>query len=161
MDVFYQTVATFSFTLLGLWWGVLQLRHDEWINDPARKRLAYSVHLAFLTPGVMSLAAQVAGDVKIIWRATFVLAAVLGAIATVLLIRGSTGRETPAGWFTRFGRWLTAGLYVLVAVFAFEPTLANLFGGGMKALQVEGLLLTLLVFLGVNVAWEFLAQPKS
>ncbi len=28
-------------------------------------------------------------------------------------------------------------------------------------LQVEGLLLTVLVFLGVSVAWEFLAQPKG
>ena len=52
MEAFYQTVATFCFTLLGLWWGVLQLRHDDWVNDPARRRMAYSVHLAFVIPGL-------------------------------------------------------------------------------------------------------------
>jgi hypothetical protein len=157
MDAFYQTVASFAFTLLGIWWGVLQLRHDEWIGQPARKRMAYSVHLAFLIPGVMSLAAQTAGDVKIIWRATFLLAALLGAGANVLLIRSSAGRGGP---FARYGRWFTVALYLLVAIFAFDPTLAGLFGGDVKPLQVEGLLLTALVFLGVSLAWEYLAEDR-
>ena len=28
-DAFYQTVAGLCFTLLGLWWAVVQFRHDK------------------------------------------------------------------------------------------------------------------------------------
>ena len=116
MDVsaFYQTVATFCFTLLGLWWGVLQLRHDDWVDDVAKRRMAYSVHLAFLVPGVMALGAQTAGDIKIIWRLVFIVAGVLGIIATVYLIAGTPGQKGSAGWYGRYGRWLSALLYALV-----------------------------------------------
>ncbi len=159
MEAFYQTVATFCFTLLGLWWGVLQLRHDDWVNNPARRRMAYSVHLAFVIPGVMSLGAQTAGDIKIIWRLVFVVAGALGIIATVFLIRGTAGMGR--GWFARYGRWLAVGLYAVVVLFALVPTLIPaLFGPDVKPLQIEGLLFTVIVFLGVGLAWDFLAEPK-
>ena len=64
MDAFYQTVAAFCFTLLGLWWAVVQFRHAEWMNNLRQRRAAYSVHLSFLVPGIMSLGAMIAGDVK-------------------------------------------------------------------------------------------------
>ena len=166
MDAFYQTMATFCFTLIGLWWGVLQLRHDEWIDDHHRKRLAFTVHLSFLVPGIMSLGAQVGGDIKLIWRLTFIVAAGLGLVATVLLILsgdrqpGAPRRRPTRALFTRYGRWLIALLYAAVTVVAISPALAKPLGG-VSVLQVEGILLTLLVFLGVSVAWEFLAEPKG
>ncbi len=162
MDVnaFYQTVATFCFTLLGLWWGVLQLRHDDWVHDPARRRMAYSVHLAFVVPGVMSLGAQTAGDIKLIWRLVFIVAGLLGIIAMVFLITATTGRGAPRGWFARYGRWLAVLLYAMVVLLAFAPGLATLFSPDVKPLQIEGLLFTIIVFLGVGLAWDFLAEPK-
>ena len=33
LDSFYSTLAQASFTLLALWWVLLQIRHDEWIAD--------------------------------------------------------------------------------------------------------------------------------
>ena len=161
MEAFYQTVATFCFTLLGLWWGVLQLRHDDWVNDPARRRMAYSVHLAFVIPGVMSLGAQTAGDIRIIWRLVFIVAGLLGMAATVFLILGTQGRAAPQGWFTRYGRWLAVVMYAVVVLLALVPTLVNAaFGPDIKPLQIEGLLFTVIVFLGVGLAWDFLAEPK-
>ena len=74
MDAFYQTVAGFCFTLLGLWWAVVQFRHAEWMRDLYQRRAAYSVHLSFLVPGIMSLGAMIAGDVKILWRLVFIVA---------------------------------------------------------------------------------------
>jgi hypothetical protein len=49
----------------------------------------------------------------------------------------------------------------LIALVAAAPNLAGIFGGTLKPLQVEGLLLTLLVFVGVSVAWDFLAEPQG
>ena len=85
MDAFYQTVAAFCFTLLGLWWAVVQFRHAEWMNNLRQRRAAYSVHLSFLVPGIMSLGAMIAGDVKILWRLVFIVACGFGILAMIFL----------------------------------------------------------------------------
>jgi hypothetical protein len=163
MDAFYQTVAGFCFTLLGLWWAVVQFRHAEWMRDLYQRRAAYSVHLSFLVPGIMSLGAMIAGDVKILWRLVFIVACAFGILAMIFLTVGASaaGAKPHRGFFIRQGRWLTIALYALIAIVAAKPTLAGVFGGTLKPLQVEGLLLTLLVFVGVSVAWDFLAEPQS
>ena len=153
MDTFYQTVASFCFTLLGLWWTVTQLRYADWTANPELRRAANSVHWSFLIPGAMSLAAQVSGDAKWIWQVVFAAAGLGGAASTVFFIRGMPGK----GMFRR-ARWLVAVLYLLVAVVAWFPEMAAPLA--LKPLQVEGLILSLLVFLGAGLAWEFLTEPK-
>ena len=37
---FYKTVSSISFTLLGLWWVVVQLKYKEGAGDRARRRHA-------------------------------------------------------------------------------------------------------------------------
>jgi len=163
MDAFYQTVAAFCFTLLGLWWAVVQFRHAEWMNDLRQRRAAHSVHLSFLVPGIMSLGAMIAGDIKILWRLVFIVACGFGILAMIFLSDGaSTGvKKTHRSFFIRQGRWLTIVLYALIAIVAAKPTLVGTLGTSLKPLQVEGLLLTLLVFVGVSVAWDFLAEPSG
>jgi hypothetical protein len=163
MDAFYQTVAAFCFTLVGLWWAVVQFRHAEWMGNLRQRRAAYSVHLSFLVPGIMSLGAMIAGDIKILWRLVFMVACAFGILAMIFLSDGaSTGvKKTHRGFFIRQGRWLTIALYALIALVAARPDLAGTFGSSLKPLQVEGLLLTLLVFVGVSVAWDFLAEPQQ
>lgn len=165
VDAFYQTVAGFCFTLVGLWWAVVQFRHEEWMADPAWRRLVYSVHLSFMVPGVMSMGAMIAGDLKIIWRLVFIISCAFGIIAMIYLTamaraasRGKGGAYQ--GWFIRGGRWVTILLYALVAIVAADTDVVQILAADIKPLQVEGLLLTLLVFLGVSVAWDFLAEPK-
>src|SRR5438477_4636701 len=119
MDTFYQTVASFCFTLVGLWWGVTQLRHAEWTENVEHRRMANSVCLSFLIPGAMSLAAQVSGDAKWIWQVVFAVAGLSGAVATGFFIRGTHG----AGLF-RQARWLVGALYLGVAAFAWFPEMA-------------------------------------
>jgi hypothetical protein len=159
MDAFYQTMSGFCFTLMGLWWAVVQFRHDEWMDDPNQRRLAYSIHLSFLLPGLMSLVAMAAGDVKLIWQAAFALAGLLGAVAmTLFMLR--TNLQNVHGWVIRRARWLVIALYILVALFAVNPSVAQA-AVGLKPLQLEGLVLSLLVLLGVSCAWDLLAEPKS
>ena len=163
MDAFYQTVSGFCFTLLGLWWAVVQFRHAEWMSELRQRRVAYSVHLSFLIPGIMSLGAMIAGDIKILWRLVFIVACAFGIMAMFFLtVRSPAGSgKAYHGFFIRQGRWLTILLYALIALVAAVPSLAGVFGGSLKPLQVEGLLLTLLVFVGVSVAWDFLAEPQG
>jgi hypothetical protein len=165
-DAFYQTMAAFCFTLVGLWWAVVQFRHEEWMADPAWRRLVHSVHFSFLVPGVMSLAAIIAGDIKLIWRLAFILSCAFAIIALLYLTskaRAASGGKGKAyrGWFIDEGRWVTILLYALIAVVAANTDLVKFIGLDIKPLQIEGLLLTLLVFLGASVAWDFLAESKA
>jgi len=47
-----------------------------------------------------------------------------------------------------------------MAIIAAAPDLSLLFAPELKPLQIEGLLLTLLVFLGASLAWSALMAPK-
>ncbi|HZY41572.1 MAG TPA: hypothetical protein VFF59_06190 [Anaerolineae bacterium] len=160
MEAFYQTVATLCFTLLGLWWGVVQFRHADWMGDPNWRRMAYSVQLSLIVPGAMSLGAQTAGEVKIIWRLVFVVTCGLGIVAQVYLSQAARGR-TYRGWFLRNGRWLMAAVYAVIAVVAFVPEIAQSIDPKLTALQVEALLLTVVVFLSVSFVWDLLAEPRE
>jgi hypothetical protein len=158
-DAFYQTVAGLCFTLLGLWWAVVQFRHDEWMSDLPHRRVAYSVHLSFLVPGIMSLGALTMGDIKLIWRLVFISASVFGLAAMLFLI--TSGMAATGGRLVSLGRWLSVLIYALVAIIAAAPNLTQLFAAELKPLQVEGLLLTLLVFVGASLAWSVLMAPKQ
>ncbi|MCC7162004.1 MAG: hypothetical protein IT331_05900 [Anaerolineae bacterium] len=158
MDSFYATVTTFSFTLLGLWWGVVQLRHHEWMTDPARRRMVQSIYWALLVPAIMSLGAQIAPEIRIVWQSVFVTASVGGIIATIFSMRAATGAPW-RGFFTGTGRWLTIALYVLILLTALFPQTFSLVG--LTGLQGESIWVTLLVFLGVMLAWEGLTAPGT
>ncbi len=160
LETFYTTVASLCFALLGLWWVVVQFKHDQWMVDPAKRRMAHDLSLYFILPGMMSLVSLLAGEVKILWRIGFGAAAILGAFETVAILlsnRGGASLLTPS----QIGRWAVVALYVLIAVFAIDPSLAQTLGLGLKAIEVEGILISLLIFLGVNFVWAFFAEPIS
>lgn len=158
VDSFYSTTSQISFTLLGFWWAVVQFRYEDWSGNPARRRMAHVVSLLFLLPGVMSLMSMLAGDVKIIWRAVFGLAGLLGLVATTLIVTG-TKDSVSRPWLRAGSLFVAAPLYLLVTIFALAPELAVSLTG-LQPLQLEGILLTLLVFLGVNLAWFLFWEGK-
>ncbi len=84
VETFYTTVSSISFTLLGLWWVVVQGR-ETWRMNPARRRMAYVVSLHFVLPGVMSILALVAPEPdrgeRWVWS---MLAALLANAVTLL-----------------------------------------------------------------------------
>ncbi|MDR7276597.1 hypothetical protein [Catenuloplanes atrovinosus] len=151
MDVgqFYAAVAGINFTLLGLWWVAVTERRQLREGGPRVRRMAYTVSLQFLIPGALSLLAQVAPNVPAFWRSAFALAGLLGALS-ILLLSPSVARENE---MTRRGalllRVVGIPLYLLIAVWALVP-----FDGlPLTALQIEGIMLALLVFLGAHTAW--------
>jgi hypothetical protein len=103
----------------------------------------------------MGLFAQVGGTANpAVWRISFVLFAVLGAAATVLVL--DTAARRGGGLIPRL-RWVVVGLYGLVAGVGVAPRVANEIG--LSGLQAEALFLVLLVAVGHGLAWSFLSRP--
>ena len=115
MDIstFYALFSATCFTLLGLWWNVLQLNPD-WIGVDNERKAVGGVYLTFLLPALMGLFAQVGGaETPTIWRVSFVAVAVVGCFSTLKLLRllrTSSDKQPRAKYFA------TLGIYLLVAV---------------------------------------------
>jgi len=155
MDIstFYAVTAATCFTLVGLWWSVVK-DHREWLADEATKRMAGGVYASFLIPALMSMGAQVGGEGTIIWNLVFVVAGVAGIRYTTQLIK-KTKSAGANGPFSR-NRWALPLLYGIVIFFAIFPRVAGIVG--LKALQVEGLLLCILILIAHMLAWEFMSN---
>lgn len=146
METFYATMSSFCFTLVGLWWTVVQFRFDAWMTTPRYRRMVHSIQLAFLIPGGMSLGALLSGEHQLIWRSVFSVASISGMIAT-----GMAWSLQP-GWRWQLEQGGMLLLYGLIFVVAIAPPEAAL-SLNLAPLQVAGLLLAVLVVLGANLAW--------
>ena len=159
-EVFYQTVAQLAFTLLGLWWLVLQTKYNEWIHSQTRRRMATNITLYFLLPGSMSLLALLATTSRLLWQVAFILAALIGAVATVFFLRAAHASQWRNPWSLRIvtaASSLGLALYALVIVVALLPDLFRAMG--TTPLTVAGVAVTLLVIVGVTLAWTYFIEP--
>jgi hypothetical protein len=147
-ESFYSTVAQASFTLLGLWWVILQIRHGPWMRDPRVRRAVYDISLYFLLPGMMSLFALLAADVSEIWRISFAVAGVVGALESALSILHTRGHDSPSR-IIDLGNWVSLLLYPAVAAVAIRRTIPVEIGIQLSPLAAEGILVGLLLGLGV------------
>src|SRR5258705_4198188 len=87
LETFYQTVAQLSFTLLGLWFLVLQTKYQEWIGSPTDRRMVTSIALYFFVPGGMSLFALLSAPSLAVWRAAFAVAGWVRTVAVAVFPR--------------------------------------------------------------------------
>jgi peptidoglycan/LPS O-acetylase OafA/YrhL len=87
---FYTAFSALRFTLLGLWLMVVQSRLSEWQASPAHRRRSYGVALHFSLPGIMSLLALIDPGSKPLWRTSFAVVAIGGAVVMVA-VRGLSG----------------------------------------------------------------------
>jgi hypothetical protein len=160
IDAFYSVVSGINFTLLGLWWVAIKDRADIGGGDPAGRRMAYIVSLQFLIPGTVSLLSQVAPDKPLIWRLSFTIAGLVGAVG-ILLLTPSFAQATGQRLVASLLRWVGVPLYALIALVAAIPPLGRALTGYLTPLQVEAILLCLLVFLGVQAAWVVAMAPRA
>ena len=156
---FYATTSAVSFTLLGFWWVVVQFRHEEMTQDRGRRRLAFVVSLHFILPGLMSLGALLTADAPLVWRLTFGVAGITGMIAVIVASRGI---PDPTGAIAAIGRFelVAFPLYAIITLVAIRPDLVRT-AVGIEPLQVEGTVMTLLVFLGIIFAWALFTEPHA
>ena len=159
-EVFYQTVAQLSLTLLGLWWLVLQTKYSEWIHDRLRRRMATNITLYFLLPGSMSLLALLATNSRLLWQVSFIIAAVIGGVTAVLFLRDalkSPWRNPMSIRVISLASGLGVALYILVIIVALAPDLFRAMGA--TPLTLAGVGVTLLVIVGVTLAWTYFVEP--
>lgn len=155
MDVstFYALFSATCFTLLGLWWSVVQ-RHEEWLRDPGLRSVVGGVYLAFLLPALMGLFAQVGGTgTPAIWRTSFVVVAAVGCVSTLRLLRAQGEAAVVTGPLMRH-QWLVAVVYGLVALIGAVPELVSPLQ--VAPIQAEAILLILLVVMAHGLVWEFM-----
>jgi len=156
---FYGVVSAINFTLLGLWWVAVKDRAERIGETESSRRVAYLVSLQFVIPGTVSLLAQVAPDTPMVWRSSFAVAGLVGAVGIALLardIRATTAAKVAPALFLVIG----VPIYLLVIAVALFPE--GFTGGGFRPIQAEATLVTLLVFLGVQEAWVVsMTPPKS
>ena len=151
---FYSLMAITCFTLVGLWWTVVE-RHPRWKADRTARRLAGGIYLSFLLPGLMSTFAQVDGGNPLVWRTSFGVAALVGLVNTWPLL--GLDRGAVRGPFRRF-RWLVCVIYLLIIVLAVFPVLGAVTGG--TPLRAASIALILLVVMAHGLAWEFMMEPE-
>jgi hypothetical protein len=149
---FYISFSAVCFTLLGLWLIVVQTRHSEWRGSAVHRRRAYGVALHFSLPGLMSLLALVNPGSSALWRTSFAIVAIGGAVV-LIAVRG------PAGGKLGLTAYIFAiALYLLIGILAIAPRIVGGLGLEATPVRVEAVLLTILVFVGVNVAWLLLFE---
>lgn len=157
LSAFYQLLAGTSFTLVGLWWVVVDKR-PRWKTDPVRRRLAGGTYVSFLLPGLMATLAQIDRQTPYLWRVSFVLCAGVGLWSTSGLLRLEWSTSEQVGPFRRF-RWAVVAIYLAILALGAAPTLAGRLG--VAPLVVGGVLLVLLVVLAHGLTWDFLMEPEA
>ena len=152
ISTFYALFSATCFTLVGLWWNVIHA-HPGWMADPGMRRAVGGVYLTFLLPAVMGLFAQVGGtETPAIWRASFVVVAVVGVLSTLALL----ARSRDAGRSVAASRVAAVAVWVLIAVIGVAPELAG--RADLKPIEAEAILLILLVVLGHVTVWRFMIE---
>ncbi len=153
---FYEALAGVSFTLLGLWFTVLQLAHGDWRTDPRRHRASLHIALHFFLPGMASLASMLAaGTINgLIWRATFLAAGLIGLTEAVTFMRRSTRFNTLP---SKVLRGLDPVLYAAMAAVALVPrgTFA------LTPLQLAGMATGGVFLVGLCFVWLAFAEPQD
>ncbi len=160
-SAFYGVVSAANLTLLGLWWVAVKDRTNlVGHKDAASRRAAYLVSLQFAIPATVALLAQVNPGESAIWRVAFGSAGVVGAIGIALLVQqiwtGTVARFSPIV-FALVG----IPVYLLVVVVAFAPSMVADAGLTLKPIEVEGMLFSALLFLGVQEAWVVSMTPTQ
>lgn len=155
LEAFYRTMTELCFTVLGLWWVVVQTKHRRWVNDPQRRSTVINISLYFLLPASMSLLAVLAAQQLILWRLAFATASGFGVIETLVLLQRMAN---PARrWQVAFPRVLALALYGLIVLVALFPDTSRLLG--VEPLTAAGTLLALLVILGAGLALAYFVEP--
>ncbi len=149
LTAFYATISGVGFTLLGLWWVVVD-KHPEWFSSRVTAQMAYVVSLQFMLPAATSVLSMVAPAQPLVWRVVFALMGLVGIGATVLV-----ARSIPRGMrrSARLALVVGAPVYAAVILVAVFPSIAAPLG--FSGLQTEAFLIALILLLGLHAVWFF------
>jgi hypothetical protein len=153
---FYVPLSAVCFTLLGLWLVVVATRQAEWRRSPLRQRRAFAVATHFSLPGLMALLVLVNPDSGGLWRVSLGVSAGGGVVALIALRAPAPGKLGRAAYAA------TIAAYVVIVILAIHPHIVGQLSFPIAPERIAAVLLTGVVFAGVNVAWLLLfgdAEP--
>lgn len=144
---FYIPLSAVSFTLLGLWLVAAVTRQAEWRGSPLHQRQALAVSTHFSLPGLAALLVLVNPGSGGLWRVSLGVAAGGGIVALIAL------RAPAAGKVGRAAYLATIAAYVVIVILAIHPHVVGQLSFPIAPERIAAVLLTAVVFVGVNVAW--------
>jgi hypothetical protein len=160
MSDFYPAFSSTCFVVLTLWLMTVQQRYKDWDHNRPMIQRAFGIGLFFSLPGIMSLIALVDPNSPRLWEWTYTLVALSGAGLMAALGRaGAAAPRTAAGdQVTMFAYLAAVVLYLAIgaiAIVGLTRSQAHLEN------SVDQVLLCVLLFLGLNVAWLLLFGPAN
>jgi len=157
---FYQTLSALAFTLLGLWSVVVELRLRAVKTEARERRHIYGVLMFFLLPGLMSLF-SIIDDSTLWWRVAFGVTAAVGLAEIVLYVQSAEGAAATRDLMLRA---IGFADYVLIIFVALRPTIARDLGIEFTGIQVEAVLVTALLVIGIHMVFFAIVdrpEPES
>ena len=152
---FYIALSAVCFTLFGLWLVVAATRQAEWRGSSLHQRRAFAVATYFSLPGLMGLLVLVNPDSGGLWRVSLGVFAGGGIVALIALRAPAAGKLGLAAYLA------TMAAYVVIVILAIHPHIVGLLGFHNAPERIEAVLLTGVVFAGVNVAWLLLFENAA
>jgi hypothetical protein len=153
---FYVPLSAVCFTLLGLWLVVVATRQAQW-RSSLHQRRAFAVATHFSLPGLMALLVLVNPDSGGLWRVSLGVSAGGGIVALIALRAPAPGKLGRADYAA------TIAAYVVIVILAIHPHIVGQLSFPIAPERIAAVLLTGVVFAGVNVAWLLLfgnAEPE-
>jgi hypothetical protein len=150
MSDFYPAFSSTCFVVLTLWLMTVQQRYRGWEADPDMVRRAFGLGLYFSLPGIMTLISLVDPTSPRLWEWTYTLVALGGAAVMVMLYTAARDRLTTVAYPAATVLYLAIGAIAIIGLNRQHAHLEN---------QVDQVLLCVMLFLGVNVAWLLLFPP--
>jgi hypothetical protein len=154
---FYIPLSAVCFTLLGLWLVVAAIRHAEWRRSSLQQRRAFTVATYFSLPGLMALLVLVNTGSGGLWRVSLGVSAGAGIVALIALRAAAPGQLGRAAYIA------TIAAYAVIVILAIHPHIVGQLSFPIAPERIAAVLLTGVVFAGVNVAWLVLfgtAEPS-
>ena len=141
---FYISFSATCFVILSLWLVVVQMRYDDWKDDPNSVWRAYGIGLYFSLPGIMTLISLVDPNSPYLWRTSYAIVALGGAGVLGVVYKATRHRAVAIAYASTI---VLYGVVAIIAIFANPLDIVKV------ANRVDAVLLCVVVFLGVNVAW--------
>jgi Sec-independent protein secretion pathway component TatC len=152
MSDFYPAFSATCFVVLTLWLTTVAVRHTDWRGEADLQKRAFSVGLFFSLPGIMTLISLVDPTSPRLWELSYMIVALIGAAVIAVLF--NAGRD----WVMTVAYLLAIAIYLaigVIAIIAITQPVAHVEN------QIDQVLLCVLLFLGVNVAWWLLFADSN